>query len=1202
MDSERKIWNKEIENQFSKSLRAMLNSAYDGFLTSYESPIGITTPRLILAGIYLGKNRQEEEPFLFSLYNAVGEKETTKMEARLNQHGLDGEEFLGIKIEADLGVSDFARQIIEKAVDKKPPSRELVSPIDVLVTLAEKLPTTLDAQFDCSVLLPRDRFFPSELISWLKSAASEQEIPRDLQNRLKALPANHEARRHSSGRLATGSSALPGRSTADWQLFLRNQYGSDFDTDAASLVQEASIAPMSQIPSRGEFPLLNTRDFLSPLTNRGPLSGLKLGSHAGGYSGQPPWYEEAAEDQAILTTGTPLGNARLSFDCHECLKAAASLARTTPLHPKVTPWHIAIALVSSKSTGISWQLTAQQSSLDEAAKRLLTNMRLKAPSLFKERKWVNLLDVELSGFIPSESTKLGDKTATLSNTSSHREESTFLQIDLESFNQIDNFWDRAAIRPGNALSEALIHLCIRKKYLPPATTPGQLLLGLLQRGQNMADNTPDKDLTLEVLLFRRLSLHGQKMADLWNRDGVKYAEASESPEPNPNLSAIFKLAAKLEEACSPESVYVAPRHLIAAIVHLWRQSDITDVVEIRPLRLEDLEVSLREHIPVFQDQDHQEIWDSFFETGKLPSLTTPADMPPDSDPSFLVGTNSDFSRDSTSEQIDSDTKKLARAIASTFKSPNNGDFCFGLFGPWGRGKTTLIREVADELRDDHVAVTFNSWKYQTRPEVWVWLYETIKAHASGTDLLNRLRIGIQSNLRRDQGFGFLLAGFLLLFAAIPKGQLTGWLIPLDNLAAILALAALVFYGYRLWNSFGTLLRDYLKMPNHGRHLGLQSAIGDDLKHLLATWTGVGRSTSSNPANENSAPPFLPVSKYYYLKEMICWHWPFAIGVGLVVTSLVWLLIRVWEPANWQLRILLIGVAAMFLLGFVAVLLPPKRVKQILLIVDDLDRCPPDEMLNVIESLRVFLDDLAISSHLKIAMLLDRAILAHAICSKYQKLIQTNTLTADRLNPKQARFTRDGIVAEQIEKYFILSFDMPPLASASSWKIASKIVGYTEPDEPISPAGSENSSEQGSYAAANEQSSSPNTAVAAEERAQSAIAISTDYPTQDFPSTPTPESLDPLSPVEEVHLSDGEKKAMVDLLHSLLTTDPAHATPRRMRMIKMRYFLARQILWEQGHQFNPEDLLKHFSGLWIARKLEPKLAEVVGMVTGKTPEQ
>jgi Cdc6-like AAA superfamily ATPase len=785
-----------------------------------------------------------------------------------------------------------------------------------------------------------------------------------------------------------------------------------------------------------------------------------------------------------------------------------------------------------------------------------------------------------------------------------RERPAFLQVSPQALDQLTKFWDSTAIRPGNALSEALTHLCARKQNLPPATTPGLLLLGLLQRGENISHGAPNSDRTLEILLLRRLFGHGLKLAELWNRDGVKYAEASKRPEPNRDLSAVLKLAAELEGACSPGSVYVAPRHFVAALVHLWRQAQIEDLKEILPLTLADLEESLKVHLPVFEDKDRQDVWEAFLTTGALPPLTSPDGTPLEADDPVQIGTKSDFSRDSTSIEVDDDTRKLARAIASTFKSDRTGDFCFGLFGPWGRGKTTLIREVAGELRDDHVAVPFNAWKYPARPEVWVWLYESIKAQASGTDLWNRLRIGIQSNLRRDPGFGILLAGFLLLFAAISKGQLTGWLIPLDNLAALLALAALIFYGYRLWNSFGTLLRDYLKMPNHGRHLGLQAAIGDDLKHLLATWTGVEPSPNRNPTSQNNSPLSLPSTRWRYFKALIGWHWPFAVGVGLVVTSLIWMLFRVWEPADWPLRVILIGAAATSLFGFVAVLLPPKRAKQILLIVDDLDRCPPDEMLSVIESLRVFLDDPAISSHLKVAMLLDREILAHAICRKFENLIQANVPKTDRPNPTQdapARFTRDGIVAEQIEKCFILSFDMPPLASASSWKIASNIVGYTEStEEPNSAAESDKPSARSSDEQEGRRSRS--TTAGPAERTKPVETTPTDSSVTDHSGSPTQESLEPPPPVKEVHLGEDEKKAMVRLLHSLLTTDPAHATPRRMRMIKMRYYLARQILRAQETPFMPEELLKHFSGIYIDRKLDPRLAEVVGMVTGTAPRQ
>ena len=91
-------------------------------------------------------------------------------------------------------------------------------------------------------------------------------------------------------------------------------------------------------------------------------------------------------------------------------------------------------------------------------------------------------------------------------------------------------------------------------------------------------------------------------------------------------------------------------------------------------------------------------------------------------------------------------------------------------------------------------------------------------------------------------------------------------------------------------------------------------------------------------------------------------------------------------------------------------------------------------------------------------------------------------------------------------------------------------------------------------------------------------------------------------VVAIQLTSDEQNDMIKLLHSYLTASPGHPTPRHMRMTKMRYFLARQILTELGSAPNPAELMKHFSHLWIDRRFDSKLAQVVGMVTGRTPEK
>ena len=59
---------------------------------------------------------------------------------------------------------------------------------------------------------------------------------------------------------------------------------------------------------------------------------------------------------------------------------------------------------------------------------------------------------------------------------------------------------------------------------------------------------------------------------------------------------------------------------------------------------------------------------------------------------------------------------------------------------------------------------------------------------------------------------------------------------------------------------------------------------------------------------------------------------------------------------------------------------PRRV---MLVVDDLDRCEPTRMLEVIENLRLFIETQGVGERMQAAMLVDETALRMALISKYR---------------------------------------------------------------------------------------------------------------------------------------------------------------------------------------------------------------------------
>ncbi len=128
-----------------------------------------------------------------------------------------------------------------------------------------------------------------------------------------------------------------------------------------------------------------------------------------------------------------------------------------------------------------------------------------------------------------------------------------------------------------------------------------------------------------------------------------------------------------------------------------------------------------------------------------------------------------------------------------------------------------------------------------------------------------------------------------------------------------------------------------------------------------------------------------------------WNWAKLISYCAVLMLLCWQL--VWavsehsifgKPVQAPVVAVFLCVVLLGILPAVAILLPQKR-KKTLLLVDDLDRVPPAEMLSIIESLMLMLDDKKVKERLQIAMLVEEDIVGVAIVEKYSHLQEFRAL-------------------------------------------------------------------------------------------------------------------------------------------------------------------------------------------------------------------
>ena len=106
---------------------------------------------------------------------------------------------------------------------------------------------------------------------------------------------------------------------------------------------------------------------------------------------------------------------------------------------------------------------------------------------------------------------------------------------------------------------------------------------------------------------------------------------------------------------------------------------------------------------------------------------------------------------------------------------------------------------------------------------------------------------------------------------------------------------------------------------------------------------------------------------------------------------------------------------------------PRGNKRILLVVDDVDRCPEEKLMEIVDSLRVMLENEIV--HKKIAVLIsaDERIIKRAIKHKYLKLF-------GEMQDKKGGFDMDDIMKEYMDKLFLCGIKLGDLTSSEKTDI------------------------------------------------------------------------------------------------------------------------------------------------------------------------
>ncbi|WP_018463230.1 P-loop NTPase fold protein [Segatella paludivivens] len=185
-----------------------------------------------------------------------------------------------------------------------------------------------------------------------------------------------------------------------------------------------------------------------------------------------------------------------------------------------------------------------------------------------------------------------------------------------------------------------------------------------------------------------------------------------------------------------------------------------------------------------------------------------------------------------------------KLIDRACENEQNNVCMFGIFAPWGRGKTYFFRKVKECIneRTDSKAiqydiVEFNAWKYQETPAIWAYLFETLY---NSKDWWFKFRYTIKRIWESiSYGLPFLIPIILIILfynKNIIDTIFDNWKKSLTIIVSILSAIGLILdFISKHYNSAISLIKRYSKGVTFANELGIQAEIEKEITSLLNFW-------------------------------------------------------------------------------------------------------------------------------------------------------------------------------------------------------------------------------------------------------------------------------------------------------------------------------------------------------------------------------
>lgn len=332
-------------------------------------------------------------------------------------------------------------------------------------------------------------------------------------------------------------------------------------------------------------------------------------------------------------------------------------------------------------------------------------------------------------------------------------------------------------------------------------------------------------------------------------------------------------------------------------------------------------------------------------------------------------------------------EKIAKAYAEVIhqadlstSQTSQEDRFFGIFGRWGRGKTHLWKRMEDYLDKTYKAqyefLDFHAWKYQDTPAIWAYLYETLSSkyyqdhNYQQNNFISYIKKKTKDafkslKLNRYRDEGAYFSRFFVPILAV-----------VISLIIILAIHLGGFYE----SLIGAIFQGVLKFG------AIPSAV---IAFFISLYKNLSKPTVSNAVD------FLKLLSRKSFRDHL--------GLQHEIQKELRYLLETWTKKD----------------------LP----KHIILFVDDIDRCSHEKIIDIVDSLRVMLNDDFIREKLIIIAAIDERQLSAAIQLKYEK---TQPIMKEE---------NQTLVNEYFDKLFLVGIKLENLRDDEKKQITRK---YLEP--------------------------------------------------------------------------------------------------------------------------------------------------------------